>query len=105
MLTRFNLNELMPFILLWIPWVLAIRELHSHFRYGRMTEYLRRGADPVDDQPATRTTTPAQNPISYRLLLVFYLVVAILVPALTAYVLYTSSGASTALTQWKRQLV
>jgi len=88
-MTAINLNEVMPFILLWLPWVMAVREVCRHYRYGHMTEYLRRGADPVDDQPTTRTTTPARHPVSYRLLLIAYCLVGILVPVLTVYVLIT----------------
>ena len=83
-----DLNKIMPFILLWIPWCMAVREIVRHFQHGEMREYLRRSSE--DDREGTRRTTPAAHPISYRLLLIFYAAVALLVPALTGYVLLNS---------------
>lgn len=87
------LDEIASFVVFWIPWLLAVNELRSHFRHGVMKEYLRRGtgedAPDIDDRPATRTTSLQQDPVSYRLLLLFYSAVTILVPALTVYVLYS----------------
>ncbi len=91
-MSRYNLNEIMPFVLLWIPWLLAMRELYNHFRHAHMTEYLRRSSE-NDVNSATRKTTAAQHPFSYRLLFLFYAGVAILVPVLTVYVLHTRSAA------------
>ena len=91
-MSSINLNEVMPFIVLWIPWIIAVRELYRHFRHGRMTEYFRKGSDPVDDQPATKFIMPEQHPISYRLLFALYCCVGILVPVATIYVLYTRSA-------------
>lgn len=90
-MSSINLNEVMPFVLLWIPWILAVRELRNHFRHGYMTEYLRRSSEDMRDN-ATRTTTAAQHPISYRLLFVFYAAITIGVPILTFYVLYSRTG-------------
>ncbi|WP_108879998.1 hypothetical protein [Anderseniella sp. Alg231-50] len=81
-----DFNELMPFIVFWIPWLMAVNELRNHFRNGFMNEYLRRSSE--DDEPATRTTTLARHPISYRLLLLLYASTAIAVPVVTAFVLY-----------------
>ena len=88
-MSSINLNEVMPFILLLIPWVLAVRELIRHFRKGRMVAYLRRGSEPVDDQPASSFTTLKQHPISYRLLFGFYSCIGIIVPIAIGYALYT----------------
>ena len=90
-MSNINLNEVMPFILFWIPWILAVRELRNHFRHGYMTEYLRRSSEDFRDN-ATRTTTAAQHPISYRLLFVFYSAIVIAVPILTVYVLYSRAN-------------
>lgn len=83
-----DFNEIMPFIVFWILWLLAVKELHNHFRHGFMTEYLRRSGDVDDDEPGTRPTTLAQHPISYRLLFVLYASTAVFVPVVTAFVLY-----------------
>lgn len=82
-----DLNKIMPFLLLWIPWGMAVRELARHVQHGEMREYLRKSSE--DHREATRRTTLARHPISYRLLLVFYSAITLLVPALTAYVLLT----------------
>ena len=83
-----DLNKIMPFLILWIPWGMAVRELIRHVQQGEMREYLRRSSE--DDRDGTRRTTMAKHPISYRLLLFFYGTVTVLVPALTAYVLVNS---------------
>ena len=85
-----DLNEVAPFVLFWIPWIMAVCEIHRHFRHGHMREYLRRSSE--DDRSGTRITTPAQHPVSYRLLLAFYGVIALGVPVLTVYVLNTRSA-------------
>ena len=84
-MSDFDLNEIVPFILFWIPWLMAVRELHSHFTKGRMREYLRKSSE--DDREATRRTTAAQHPISYRMLFAFYMAIAVGVPILTVYVI------------------
>lgn len=83
-----DFNEFMPFIVLWIPWLLAVKELRSHLRHGVMNEYLRRSSDPDNDQPGTRLTTPEEHPISYHLLLLFYASTAVAIPVVTAVVMY-----------------
>ena len=80
-----DLNKIMPFLLLWIPWGMAVRELVRHFKDGYMREYLRKSSE--DYRNTTRRTTLAEHPVSYRLLLAFYGFVTVVVPALTAYVL------------------
>lgn len=85
-----DLNKVMPFIVFWMLWLMAAKELHNHFRHGFMTEYLRRSSDVENDEPGTRLTTLAQHPISYRLLFVLYASTVIFVPAVTAFVLYNS---------------
>lgn len=82
-----DLNEIMPFLLIWLLWLVAVKELRSHFRHGVMTEYLRRSSED-DDEPATKTSTLAQYPISHRLLFLLYASAAIAIPVLTAAVLY-----------------
>lgn len=85
-----DLNKILPFIVFWMLWLVAVKELHNHFRHGFMTEYLRRSSDVDDDEPGTRPSTLAQHPISYRLLFVLYASTVIFVPAATAFVLYNS---------------
>ena len=83
-----DLNKIMPFVLLWIPWCMAVREIVRHIQHGEMREYLRRSSE--DDRDGTQRTTLAKHPISYRLLLLFYGAVSVAIPALTAYVLLNS---------------
>lgn len=85
-----DLNKILPFIVFWMLWLVAVKELHNHFRHGFMTEYLRRSSDVDDDEPGTRPSTLVQHPISYRLLFVLYASTVIFVPAATAFVLYNS---------------
>lgn len=85
-----DFNEIMPFFLFWLLWLLAVNELRRHFRHGVMTEYLRRSSED-DDEPATKTSTLAQHPISYRLLFLLYASAAIAIPVLTAVALYNRS--------------
>ena len=92
-MSSINLNEVMPFILLMIPWIMAIRELIRHFRKGRMIAYLRRGSEHVDDQSASNFVVPEQHPIGYRILFGFYSCIALLVPGAIFYVLYMRSAA------------
>lgn len=87
-MSNFDPNEILPFIPFWIPWMMAVRELHNHFTRGYMREYLRKS--PEDDRSATRRTTAAQHPISYQLLFAFYLAIVIAVPVLTLYVITRS---------------
>ncbi len=57
-----DLNKIMPFVLLWIPWCIAVREIVRHFKDGYMREYLRKSSE--DDRDATRRTTIAEHPVS-----------------------------------------
>ena len=83
-----DLNTLMPFIVFWILWLVAVKELHNHFWHGFMTEYLRRSSDVDNDEPGTRPTMLTQHPISYRLLFLLFAATVIFVPVVTVFVLY-----------------
>lgn len=83
-----DFNKIIPFIVFWIVWLMAVKELHNHYRHGFMTEYLRRSSDVESDEPGTRTTTVTEHPISCRLLFLLYASTVIFVPVVTAFVLY-----------------
>ena len=69
---------------------MAVLEIYRHFRHGHMREYLRRSSE--DDRSGMRITTPAQHPVSYRLLLALFTAITLGVPVLTLYVLSTKSA-------------
>lgn len=90
MLRSFNPEMIMPLVIFWIPWFMAVSSLRSHYRNGTMTAYLRRSSEVDDDGPESYSTSTKEHPISYRLLFVFYWFVAVAVPVATAVVLWGS---------------
>lgn len=77
-------EKIMPLILLWIVWVIAAANIRGHFRNRRMTAY-RRVSSENTTKAGSYPTTPAEHPISYWALLVFYWLAAVFVPAATLY--------------------
>ena len=86
-LNRIDLNKLMPFLIIAIPWVMVVRELFRGLTYGEMVEYLRRSSE-FHDAKTTRVCYKDKEPVAFWLLYFEYSVIAVLVPLLIIYVLW-----------------
>lgn len=82
-------EKIMPLILLWILWLIAVANVRGHFKNRKMRAYLRKGVDDdnLPDAPAHHSTTPSEHPASYWALLLLYSLSAIFVPVVTLYIL------------------
>lgn len=86
-----NSEQIMPLIVLWIVWAVAAFNIRSHFRHRRMmAQRPNSGYNPANS--GSYRTTPAEHPISYRALLLFYWLAAVAVPILTLYLFFAPAG-------------
>ena len=75
-----DLNELMPFAVMTIPWLMAVFELRRGLRTGRMREYLRSEATELPNERAPKYCDRDTEPRTFKWLFAFYAAVAVLVP-------------------------
>ena len=92
----FDGNQVMAFVLFWIPWLLAVRELIRGIQHGEMVGYGR--AQNMAARNVGRVTYKHHR-VSFCLLFAFYVAIAVVVPAATAYLAIERGGVSK-LFQW-----
>ena len=94
---RFDGNQAFLFLLFWLPWVLAVRELIRGARSGEMMAY-GRGRD--GEGSGTELVSFHKQRVMFCFLLVLYLAIAAVVPAVTAN-MAIERGGFFELFQWK----
>lgn len=83
--------DAVPYLIFLLLLLLAVREIFRGMKHGFMHHYSKRydAFDAVDDDPSEPVVEKA-NPISFRLLFVFYCVVVVALPLLSAYAIWFS---------------
>ena len=84
--------EVVPYLLMLIPWAMAVREIFRGMRHGELTEYLRKSSE--SDDRAWRICRRDAEPWAFRILFAFYAIVAVVVPVLLVYVYWSKRGAT-----------
>lgn len=89
-LSSFDLNELMPFVILFVVWYMVLFQIRKGLKHGVMDEHRRSSSESVE--PNTRTTTKKDEPWNFRFLFAFYVILAFLVPILTVAAVLSKTG-------------
>ena len=81
LLGMINLNEVIPYVILWIPWFISLYGIYSGLKHGVMREYRRNEYTELGDSDRpNRYSYRNTQPISFWALFVFQIIILILVP-------------------------
>lgn len=79
-------DEIVPYLVFALPWILAVWELRNGLKTGRMRAFRRSDGQDLSDGTSLRLCSRSQTPKSFWCLFVFYLLITIFVPIGMAYV-------------------
>ena len=79
-------DELVPYLLILIPWAMSAREVVRGLRHGEMIEYLRKSSE--GDEPVWRWYRKSTGPGCFRFLFGFYAPVTAGIPLLLGPVIW-----------------
>lgn len=79
-------DELVPYLLMLIPWGVSAREVVRGLRHGEMIEYLRKSSE--GDEPGWRWCRKSTEPWGFRFLFGFYALVTAGIPVLLGSVIW-----------------
>lgn len=73
-------DRLMPFVIFSIPWFIAVVQIYKGLTTGKLREFRRNESADHGPSPPVRYCDRGQEPKTFWCLLMFYVLIAVLVP-------------------------